>query len=35
METADAVTGPINIRNPAEFSIRELAKIVTDATGRP
>jgi UDP-glucuronate decarboxylase len=33
METADAVTGPINIGNPAEFSIRELAEIVIDATG--
>jgi nucleoside-diphosphate-sugar epimerase len=33
METADAVTGPINIGNPAEFSIRELAEIVIDVTG--
>src|ERR1700686_3783750 len=33
METADAVTGPINIGNPAEFSIRELADIVIDVTG--
>jgi UDP-glucuronate decarboxylase len=27
------VTGPINIGNPAEFSIRELAEIVIDLTG--
>jgi UDP-glucuronate decarboxylase len=33
METADDVTGPINIGNPAEFSIRELAEIVIDLTG--
>ena len=33
METADTVTGPINIGNPAEFSIRELAEIVIDVTG--
>src|ERR1700727_1091144 len=33
MESADDVTGPINIGNPAEFSIRELAEIVIDATG--
>jgi UDP-glucuronate decarboxylase len=33
METADAVTGPINIGNPAEFSIRELAEIVIGVTG--
>src|SRR5712691_6687413 len=33
METGDDVTGPINIGNPAEFSIRELAEIVIDATG--
>ena len=33
MGTADAVTGPVNIGNPAEFSIRELAEIVIDLTG--
>jgi UDP-glucuronate decarboxylase len=33
MATDDAVTGPINIGNPAEFSIRELAEIVVDLTG--
>jgi UDP-glucuronate decarboxylase len=27
------VTGPINISNPAEFSIRELAEIVIGVTG--
>jgi len=33
MDTADTVTGPINIGNPAEFSIRELAEIVIDVMG--
>jgi UDP-glucuronate decarboxylase len=33
MESADGVTGPINIGNPAEFTIRELAEIVIDTTG--
>jgi UDP-glucuronate decarboxylase len=33
MGTSDAVTGPINIGNPGEFSIRELAEIVIDLTG--
>ena len=33
MATADAVTGPINIGNPDEFSILELAEIVIDLTG--
>jgi len=33
MASADTVTGPINIGNPAEFSIRELADIVIDLTG--
>ena len=33
METGDDVTGPINIGNPAEFSIRELAEFVIDVTG--
>jgi UDP-glucuronate decarboxylase len=31
--TSDDVTGPINIGNPAEFSIRELAEIVIGVTG--
>jgi UDP-glucuronate decarboxylase len=33
MATDDAVTGPINIGNPAEFSIRDLATMVIELTG--
>lgn len=33
MNSADAVTGPINIGNPTEFSILELAKIIIELTG--
>ena len=33
MNTSDDVTGPLNIGNPAEFSIRELAEMVIDLTG--
>lgn len=33
MNTGDAVTGPINIGNPSEFSIHELAEMVIDITG--
>jgi len=33
MESPDAVTGPINIGNPGEFTIVELAKKVIDLTG--
>jgi UDP-glucuronate decarboxylase len=33
METSDAVVGPVNLGNPAEFTIRELAEIVIDMTG--
>ena len=33
MNTDDDVTGPLNIGNPAEFSIRELAEIVITITG--
>ena len=33
MTTPDGVTGPINIGNPAEFSILELASTVIDLTG--
>jgi UDP-glucuronate decarboxylase len=33
MATARAVTGPINIGNPNEFSIRELAELVIELTG--
>lgn len=33
MSTADRVTGPINIGNPKEFTILELASLVIDLTG--
>jgi UDP-glucuronate decarboxylase len=33
MGTADEVTGPLNIGNPTEFSVRQLAEIVIDLTG--
>jgi UDP-glucuronate decarboxylase len=33
MATPSDVTGPINIGNPAEFTIRELAEIVIEITG--
>jgi UDP-glucuronate decarboxylase len=33
MATADSVTGPINIGNPEEFSMLELASIVIELTG--
>jgi UDP-glucuronate decarboxylase len=33
METSGDVTGPINLGNPGEVSIRELAEIITDMTG--
>jgi UDP-glucuronate decarboxylase len=33
MNTPDAVTGPINIGNPTEFSIHQLASMVIDLTG--
>jgi len=33
MDSADHLTGPINIGNPAEFSIRELAEMVIALTG--
>ena len=33
MATEDAVTGPMNIGNPAEFSIHELATQVIELTG--
>ena len=33
METEDAVTGPMNIGNPVEMSIRELAEAVIELTG--
>jgi UDP-glucuronate decarboxylase len=33
MDTADTVTGPINLGNPDELSIRELATTIVDLTG--
>jgi len=33
MDTADDVTGPLNIGNPTEFTIGELAEIVIELTG--
>jgi UDP-glucuronate decarboxylase len=33
MDTAPEVTGPINIGNPGEFTIRELAELVIEKTG--
>ncbi len=33
METGDDVTGPINLGNPGEFTIRELAELVIELTG--
>lgn len=33
MATPASVTGPINIGNPSEFTIRELAELVIELTG--
>jgi len=33
MNTADEITGPINIGNPKEFSVMQLAKLVIELTG--
>lgn len=33
MNTDDSVIGPINLGNPCEFTIRELAEIIIDLTG--
>lgn len=33
MGTPDEITGPVNIGNPVEFSIRELAETIIDLTG--
>lgn len=33
MSTDDAITGPINIGNPTEFSILELASLIVEMTG--
>jgi len=35
MNTSDDVTGPINLGNPTEFSIKELANQVVNLTGKP
>jgi UDP-glucuronate decarboxylase len=33
MDSPDAFTGPINLGNPAEFTIRQLAERVLELTG--
>ena len=33
MNTADGFTGPVNLGNPTEFTIRQLAEAVIDLTG--
>jgi UDP-glucuronate decarboxylase len=33
METPDDVTGPVNLGNPVEFTIRQLAELVIEYTG--
>jgi len=33
MDTPDDVTGPVNLGNPVEFTIRQLAELVIDLTG--
>src|SRR5947209_5300661 len=33
METSDEITGPINLGNPVEFTIRELAELTVTLTG--
>ncbi|MDP2024896.1 UDP-glucuronic acid decarboxylase family protein [Sulfuriferula sp.] len=33
MDTPDAVTGPVNLGNPNEFTIRQLAELVVELTG--
>jgi UDP-glucuronate decarboxylase len=33
MDTAPEVSGPINLGNPVEFTIRELAELVVEMTG--
>ena len=33
MNSRDGFVGPVNIGNPGEFTIRELAEIVTELTG--
>jgi UDP-glucuronate decarboxylase len=33
MDSPDAITGPINLGNPGEFTIRQLAELVLEMTG--
>jgi UDP-glucuronate decarboxylase len=33
MRTPDEITGPVNLGNPGEFTIRELAETIIDLTG--
>jgi UDP-glucuronate decarboxylase len=33
MDTGDEITGPINLGNPGEFTIRQLAELVVELTG--
>ena len=33
MDSSPHITGPINIGNPGEFTIKELAEIILDMTG--
>ena len=33
MGTNDSITGPINLGNPNEFTIKQLAELVLDLTG--
>jgi len=35
METSDEAVGPVNLGNPEEFTIRQLAEIVVEITGSP
>jgi UDP-glucuronate decarboxylase len=35
MATGDDVTGPINLGNPTEIAIRDLAEMIVDLTGSP
>ena len=35
MDSADDVTGPINIGNPSEFSMKQLAELVVRKVGGP
>lgn len=35
MNTDDAVTGPINLGNPVEFTMKQLAELVLELTGSP